>query len=368
MDRTGAQAIHAQAPPLLPQHMNRAKLRQHTAKDLAQMARRAGVSGWHGMRKDELISALLSTKRRGNGSEKAGRTPDRPSASQQKLAEINRRREQRRDLSTEGSKSPGVKDRLVILVRDPYWLHAHWELSARGIERARTSLGQHWHEAAPVLRLLHLAEDGSTTGVRQIAIHGGVSNWYVDVHDPPRRYRAEIGYSSPAGGFFCLARSNQVETPTPGSTDAVDDNWGDVARNADRVYAMSGGYTAGGASVELQELLEHRLRRRLGRPSETRFGSGATKRQEQRRLDFAIDAEIIVYGSADTNAHVTVHGEPVNVRPDGEFAVKLPFPDRRQVIPVVASSADGVQQQTIILGVERNTKRLDQRSRDPAAS
>ena len=324
MDRTGAQAIHAQAPPLLPQHMNRAKLRQHTAKDLAQMARRAGVSGWHGMRKDELISALLSTKRRGNGADKAGRTPDRPSASQQKLAEINRRREQRRDMSTEGSKSPGVKDRLVILVRDPYWLHAHWELSARGIERARTSLGQHWHEAAPVLRLLHLAEDGSTTGVRQIAIHGGVSNWYVDVHDPPRRYRAEIGYSSPAGGFFCLARSNQVETPTPGSTDAVDDNWGDVARNADRVYAMSGGYTAGGASV--------------------------------------------VYGSADTNAHVTVHGEPVTVRPDGEFAVKLPFPDRRQVIPVVASSADGVQQQTIILGVERNTKRLDQRSRDPAAS
>ena len=39
-------------------------LRSHTAKDLAQMARKAGISGWHGMRKEELIRALLLTARR----------------------------------------------------------------------------------------------------------------------------------------------------------------------------------------------------------------------------------------------------------------------------------------------------------------
>jgi hypothetical protein len=38
--------------------------------------------------------------------------------------------------------------------------------------------------------------------------------------------------------------------------------------------------------------------------------------------------------------------------------------DRRQVIPVVASSADGVEQRTIILAVERNTKVLEPRVRD----
>src|SRR5690606_28723753 len=57
--------------------------------------------------------------------------------------------------------------------------------------------------------------------------------------------------------------------------------------------------------------------------------------------------------------HVTVEGEPVSVRPDGTFAVRMHFPDRRQVVPVVASAADGVEQKTIILGIERNTKELE---------
>ena len=33
--------------------------------------------------------------------------------------------------------------------------------------------------------------------------------------------------------------------------------------------------------------------------------------------------------------------------------------DKRQVIPVVANSSDGVEQRTILLAVERNTKVMD---------
>ena len=40
---------------------------------------------------------------------------------------------------------------------------------------------------------------------------------------------------------------------------------------------------------------------------------------------------------------------------------------RRQVIPVIASSSDGVEQRTIILAVERNTKVLGPVNRDPGA-
>ena len=43
------------------------------------------------------------------------------------------------------------------------------------------------------------------------------------------------------------------------------------------------------------------------------------------------------------------------------------LPDRRQVIPVIASSPDGVEQRTIILAVERNTKVLERVIRDPGA-
>ena len=42
-------------------------------------------------------------------------------------------------------------------------------------------------------------------------------------------------------------------------------------------------------------------------------------------------------------------------------------PDRRQVLPVVASSSDGVEQQTIVLAVERNTKTMEPIIREPDA-
>ena len=63
---------------------------------------------------------------------------------------------------------------------------------------------------------------------------------------------------------------------------------------------------------------------------------------------------------------MTLQGEPVPLRPDGSFTVRMSLPDRRQVIPVIASSSDGVEQRTIILAVERNTKVLERVVRDPA--
>ncbi|MGL4514990.1 MAG: DUF4912 domain-containing protein [Lacipirellulaceae bacterium] len=283
----------------------------------------------------------------------------------EKIAAMHERRQALRDISTPGSDNGAEpRDRLVILVRDPYWLHAVWELSSQSIDRARQALGQHWHAATPTLRVLRLGDDGATVGTRSVTIHGGVSNWYVDVDTPPCRFRAEVGYLTPQGGFYCLARSNEVVTPTPGAADAIDHNWADVARNADRIFALSGGYSHDGASLELQEMLEERLQRRLGRPTETRFGLGAAGRDVASTLRFTLDAELVVYGTADPHAHVTVQGEPVAVQADGAFAVKVPFPDRRQVIPVVASSPDGLLQRTIILGVERNTKALEQRRRE----
>src|SRR5688572_31662703 len=39
--------------------MTSASLNSRTAKDLAEMARKRGVNGWHSMRKEQLIRALL---------------------------------------------------------------------------------------------------------------------------------------------------------------------------------------------------------------------------------------------------------------------------------------------------------------------
>ena len=68
---------------------------------------------------------------------------------------------------------------------------------------------------------------------------------------------------------------------------------------------------------------------------------------------------MIVYGKTDPTASVTLQNEPVKLRPDGTFTMRFSLPDSRQIIPAVATSTDGMEEQTIVLAVERNTKRLD---------
>lgn len=343
------------------------------------------------MRKDELVRALVKhARRRQKGrtggilrgstfdatSVEAGRLGGKSngthgrSAAQERLVELRSNLAALKQLGSGDAtqKRRDEHDRLVVMVRDPYWLHAYWELAPRSVERAQSALGQHWHSTRPVLRLFHISSDGSAVLGREIAIHGGVNHWYVDVQNPPQQFRMEIGYVTAAGQFYCLARSNTVTTPPAGTSDSVDENWADIDQNADRIFAMSGGYSQRGTSLELQELLEERLRRPMGSPMQTRYGGGASKVvADAADLPFAVDAELIVYGVSHPHAHVTLQGEPVPLRPDGSFAVRMRLPDRRQVIPVIASSPDGVEQRTIILAVERNTKVLGPVLRDPGA-
>lgn len=379
-----------------------AKLKTRTVKDLAAMARRKKIPGWHSMRKDELIGALVrrakaqaakagrsgKTTAKGKTSAKPGGKTTRPQRAtrvdkatkkkpltpyaQRRLKQIKTKLASSKDLAFK-SVSDGngqTKDRLVVLVRDPFWLHAYWELTRRSIDRARAAMGQYWHGAKPVLRLCELTRNGTTNTttriVRDIEIHGGVNNWYVDVQDPPKSYQLEVGYLSTVDKFFSLARSNVVRTPQANSGDAFDQNWAEVAKDFDRIYAMSGGYVDEESNRELKEVFEERLRRPMGDPMTTRFGLGAAAPGCKREFPFEVDAELIVHGVTTPDAHVTLRGEPVHLRPDGSFAVRFTLPNRRHVLPVVASSGDGVEQRTIVLAVDRNTKVMEPVIRDPS--
>jgi len=372
--------------------MTAAKLKTRTVRDLATMAKKKKIAGWHSMRKDELIRALLkqakaaSAKRaKSNGKavtvkrskpaaspRAAKQKPARSRSVQRRLNHIKARLAVSKDLAFKsvGEENGRAKDRLVVMVRDPYWLHAYWELTRRSVDRARAALGQHWHEARPVLRVNEVSSGKTTNAarriVRDIVIHGGVNNWYVDVQDPPNTFQLEIGYLAADGRFFSVTRSNVVKTPRPGSTESFDKNWSEEAAQFDRVYAISGGYDDEQGSRELKEVFEERLRRPMGGPSSVRFGPGAAHHGDKdREFNFKVDTELIIHGVTEPDARVTLRGQPVDLRSDGSFAVRFTLPDRRHVLPVVASSGDGAEQHTIVLAVDRNTKVMEPVFRDP---
>jgi hypothetical protein len=358
------------------QRMTRSELQSCTKKHLMDLARTAGVAGSHGMRKDELVQALVAHFRRVRRRNANHAAPVQSAAARDTTATAEEQVEvskfdvgvPTRDLSAKVPKDLPTgygKDRIVVMVRDPYWLHCYWELTHAAIQRAEAALGQEWHTSKPILRLLDVSgretSSASEQVVRNIDIHGGCNNWYIDVSNPPRSFRVDIGYLSRSGRFLVLARSNVVSTPRAGVSDVIDENWADIdPKKADRIYAMSGGFDPTASSLELKQLFEERLHRPLGSPAITSMGSGGFwGGGRARKFWFQLDAELIVYGATDPQARVTLQGQPVKLRNDGTFTLRFSLPDSRQILPAVATSPDGIEERTIVLAVERNTKHLE---------
>jgi len=75
-----------------------------------------------------------------------------------------------------------------------------------------------------------------------------------------------------------------------------------------------------------------------------------------RKFWYVLDAELIVYGATESDAHVTLYGEPIKLRGDGTFTVRFPLPNGVVDIPVVFESNDRVDRGVIETKVTRETE------------
>jgi hypothetical protein len=99
------------------------------------------------------------------------------------------------------------------------------------------------------------------------------------------------------------------------------------------------------SSFELQELgAEEILAEALGlaRP-EAPSSLDVTTRLAEARPDFwfRVNAELIIYGSTEPGAHVSIGGRPIRLRPDGSFSYRFALPDGAYELPVIALAHDG---------------------------
>jgi hypothetical protein len=283
-----------------------------------------------------------------------------------------RKKKLRRDISTHADENRA--DRLALLVRDSFWLHAYWEITARTIERAKVALGMFWHTALPIIRLFRLESDGTGQPkrniVRDILIHGGVNNWYLNVVNPPSAFQIEIGYLTREKKFYPLASSNSVETPQQQVIDELDNldgNWRGVAEDLGRIYKLSGGDSN---NQELKKVFEEQLHRPMSAPLLSRYRAvhhqNSVSEKTRRNFLFNIDVDIIVHGKTDPSVQVTIRNEPIKVQPDGSFSIRFALPEKRHVFPLEAEGSDGVETQRAILTVERNTRILETLFQEPA--
>jgi hypothetical protein len=252
-------------------------------------------------------------------------------------------------------------DRIVLLVRDPYWVHVYWDISRETLLRAKGVLKDQWYDAKSILRVHDVTGvdfDGrNSNSYSDIAIEGGSTNWYINTRVPNRTYCVDVGLLSRSGKFVLLARSNKATTPRDAPSDVVDEKWMIPDWEFEKVYALSGGFSIGTSSLELKEMMEKALGGEMGSGAVGSLAiSSPVGKPRARGFWFRVGTELIVYGATEPDAKVTLQGQPVKLKPDGTFSVRFALPDGEQVIPAVAESKDGVERRTITSIVTKKTE------------
>jgi hypothetical protein len=104
-------------------------------------------------------------------------------------------------------------NRVRLLVRDPEWIFAYWDVSPAGMKDLGKSLGE---RALALSRLTLRVLDPVSGGQSDILLPPGARWWYIRTDSARRTYRAELGVTLPSGEFRRLAESNTVVTPRVG--------------------------------------------------------------------------------------------------------------------------------------------------------
>lgn len=155
------------------------------------------------------------------------------------------------------------EDRLALLVRDPWWIFAYWEITPQLADRCIRQIDkQRLTGRKTVLRVYDV------TGVVlpkfhsffDIELNVPADNWYIDVGRPDREWTAEIGFRTDGGKFFPLVRSNRVRTPAFGISEVLDEEWMLPEDVYYRLIGRSLGSESRGGSQDIRRLLEKYLK------------------------------------------------------------------------------------------------------------
>ncbi|MBU1091124.1 MAG: DUF4912 domain-containing protein [Candidatus Omnitrophica bacterium] len=156
-------------------------------------------------------------------------------------------------------------DRIVLMVRDPWWIFTYWEIAQQKEDTVKKELQRRKKKIAKsVLRVYEVTgvKNFNGTNARRyfdIELKNMARSWCIDTGTPNSSWCVEIGILSEDGEFFALARSNIVKTPRFGPSDLLDETWMCQEDLYWKLFGASGGFDIGKSSMEMKEIFQKRL-------------------------------------------------------------------------------------------------------------
>ena len=250
------------------------------------------------------------------------------------------------------------EDKIILQVRDPWWIHAYWEIQAGTFEKLKNELRGDFYKAKHILRVYdvsYIIFDGTNAHrFFDIQINEHANNWYIDTGGPGRSWCVDLGLLLPDGRCITIVRSNTVTTPIEGPSWVTDEEWMIPEDMFARLYGMGFGL---GRSSPVGKGWQERVKKELvSSPGVSSLASPVKKIPPEKKFWLRVNTELIVYGASDPNAKVYIQGKQIDLRRDGTFTLRFALPDGKQVIPVKAISADSTEERTITPIVAKETR------------
>jgi hypothetical protein len=155
------------------------------------------------------------------------------------------------------------EEKIALMVRDPYLVHAYWEVTPSRIEHEKAWFGWNSKLAVRIYDVTGIQFDGrNALGYFDQEVFERVGSWYFDVERPSHSFLADIGLLSPEGKFLTLSRSNYITMPRDGVSDVLDEEWMLVDEEFRKLYGIPGGPS----SPQIQEMLKRRRMQQITSP------------------------------------------------------------------------------------------------------
>ncbi|HBD94389.1 MAG: hypothetical protein A2015_00515 [Spirochaetes bacterium GWF1_31_7] len=129
------------------------------------------------------------------------------------------------------------RNKIVFLVRDPFWGYAYWELSSSLVNEHSLQTTEKY------LRIYDITETDnpdSPSGYFDIRLNNEASSWYIKFPQANRTFIIDFGYFKD-GVFITLLRSNKAATPRDDVSDQVDVEWMTSDIDFNKLLQASGG-------------------------------------------------------------------------------------------------------------------------------
>lgn len=256
---------------------------------------------------------------------------------------------------------------LVLMQKDPNWMHAFWEVSENRIKQAKKG------KKKLVLRLFDIASDltvqrNKKRKFRDIEVPADARSWYVE--NPSDKSCVAVLGTVQGKNFMPIVESAPVMTfDKTAAAPAADDAFAKASLGG----ATLGNFMSSGFSSQTAESWLKSLNENFGSSSESMFSGALSSAALQSNGALAIASpkdsvsygkdfflwvktRLIVYGGTRPDAHLQVRGEDFPLNPDGTFSFEEDLPDCTKVIPVFATDKDGDFPTTIVPIVVKRTE------------